>query len=484
MPHGQVSEILPARSDAAFDLVHDYSRRLDWDTLLQAAYLEEGGQAAAKGMTSVCVGRGWLGGIALRTVYVTFRRPTLAAVKMVNTPLFFESWAASIHHEDISAHESRITYTFHFTTKPRYLRRVLDPVVERIFTCETKKRLRALREFLARAKTAITCLFLAAFLFGLCDSSAFGQWQAQTVRTKSDFRGLCAVTPDVAWGSGTMGTYARTTDGGKTWLVGTVPGAEKLDFRDVEAFGEATAYLLSAGPGDASRIYKTMDGGKSWTMQFKSADPAAFLDAIAFWDQQNGIALGDPVNGRFQLIVTADGGATWKQLAPATLPAALPGEGAFAASGTCLVTHAGRDVWFATGGAKSARVFHSADRGRNWEVSETPIMAGAESAGIFSIAFRDPTHGMIVGGDYRKPTDIGATAAATSDGGKTWIFSTGGCLFARVWRGQRIAGSRWAPPARMFRWTTAPPGGCLIERTITASDSMTVKAGRLARKAA
>jgi photosystem II stability/assembly factor-like uncharacterized protein len=216
------------------------------------------------------------------------------------------------------------------------------------------------------------------------------------------------------------GTYARTTDGGKNWSVGTVPGAEKLDFRDVEAFGETTAYLLSAGPGDASRIYKTTDHGKSWVMQFKSADPAAFFDAIAFWDEKNGIALGDPVKGMFQLIVTKDGGANWKPLAAKTLPPALSGEGAFAASGTCLVTRYENDVWFATGSAKTARVFHSKDRGQNWEVSETPIVAGAESAGIFSIAFRDKHHGMIAGGDYRKPNDIVATAATTSDGGKTW----------------------------------------------------------------
>jgi photosystem II stability/assembly factor-like uncharacterized protein len=262
--------------------------------------------------------------------------------------------------------------------------------------------------------------FLAAILLGLCDESAFPQWQTQAIGTKADFRGLCVVSPTVAWASGTQGTFARTTDGGETWSVGTVPGAEKLDFRDVEAFGEATAYLLSAGPGDASRIYKTVDGGKSWAMQFKNADPAAFFDAVAFWDEQNGIAIGDPIKGVFQLIVTADAGGHWKPLAAKMLPPALPGEGAFAASGTCLVTHAERDVWFATGGAKTARVFHSQDRGQTWEVSETPIVAGGDSAGIFSIAFRDQHHGMIVGGDYRKPDEIGATAAITLDGGKTW----------------------------------------------------------------
>jgi photosystem II stability/assembly factor-like uncharacterized protein len=261
---------------------------------------------------------------------------------------------------------------------------------------------------------------LAVSLAGLCGLPAFAQWQAQAVDTKADFRGLCVVNPRCVWVSGTKGTYARTTDGGKTWSVDTVPGAEKLDFRDVEAFGEMTAYLLSVGPGDASRIYKTVDGGKTWTLQFRCADPKGFFDALAFWDEKNGIALGDPVDGRFQLIVTADGGAAWKPLASKALPAALPGEGAFAASGTCLVTHGDKDVWFATGGAKTARVFHSPDRGQTWTVSETPVAAGAESAGIFSITFRDAKHGLVVGGDYRKPDAAGASAAATSDGGKTW----------------------------------------------------------------
>src|ERR1051326_3737921 len=118
------------------------------------------------------------------------------------------------------------------------------------------------------------CL-LAAILLDLCGCVAFAQWQTQIIGSKADFRGLCVVSPNVAWVSGTKGTYARTTDGGKKWSIATVPGAQKLDFRAVRAFGETTAYLLSAGPGDASRIYKTIDAGKSWVMQFKSADPAA-----------------------------------------------------------------------------------------------------------------------------------------------------------------------------------------------------------------
>jgi hypothetical protein len=149
MAHGEISEILPAPSEVVFDLLHDYERRLEWDTLLSAAYLEDGCKAAAKGVTSVCVGRRSLGGIAIRTVYVSFQRPKLAAVKMLNSPVFFASWAASIHHEDIKENESRITYKFHFTSKPAFLRFVMEPFMVRVFAWETRKRLRALRAFLS-----------------------------------------------------------------------------------------------------------------------------------------------------------------------------------------------------------------------------------------------------------------------------------------------------------------------------------------------
>ena len=150
MAHGEVTAIIPAPSLSVFDLIHDYSRRLEWDTLLRAAYLDDGHTIAAKGATSVCVGRWSLGGIALKTIYVTFDRPALAAVKMLNQPPFFQSWAASIHHEDISPSESRITYKFQFTSRPRVLQFVLDLIMERVFVWETRKRLQALKTYFMR----------------------------------------------------------------------------------------------------------------------------------------------------------------------------------------------------------------------------------------------------------------------------------------------------------------------------------------------
>jgi hypothetical protein len=149
MNHGAVPLEMPASSGEVFDLLHDYNRRLEWDTLLSAAYLADGHERAELGATCVCVGRSILGRIALKTVYVTFDRPRLAAVKMVNSPPLFASWAASIRHDDLGPASSRLTYTWSFAARPRWLAWLLEPIMGRIFQWETRKRLKALRDFLA-----------------------------------------------------------------------------------------------------------------------------------------------------------------------------------------------------------------------------------------------------------------------------------------------------------------------------------------------
>jgi hypothetical protein len=150
MHHGTVSESMPAASAEVFDLLHDYNRRLDWDTLLSAAYLTEDHTQAGVGVASVCVGRWYLGCLALKTAYISFDRPRMAAVKMVNSPPFFGAWAASIHHEDTSLNSSLLTYTWTFTARPRWFAWLLEAIIGQIFQWETGKRLRALRNFLAQ----------------------------------------------------------------------------------------------------------------------------------------------------------------------------------------------------------------------------------------------------------------------------------------------------------------------------------------------
>ena len=254
----------------------------------------------------------------------------------------------------------------------------------------------------------------------ICSASLVAQtYTIQKSNTPENLRGLSAPSTKVVWASGTHGTYLRTTDGGNSWQAAQVPGAEALDFRDVEAFNADLAYLLSAGPGGLSRIYKTADGGKSWTLQFVNADPKGFFDCMAFWDRDHGIAVGDPVNGSFELITTDNGGRRWKPIPANSLPPAIDGEGAFAASGSCIAVQGRTNVWFATGG-KAARVFRSTDAGKTWSVADTPILHGADSSGIFSIAFRDAKHGVIAGGDYKQPEKDGPHLAFTDDGGLTW----------------------------------------------------------------
>jgi photosystem II stability/assembly factor-like uncharacterized protein len=246
------------------------------------------------------------------------------------------------------------------------------------------------------------------------------RWVPQASGTSVRFRGVSAVSASVAWASGSHGTFARTEDGGRTWTAAVVPGAEDMDFRDVEAFDARTAYLLSVGAGARSRIYKTTDGGRTWALQFKNLDPAAFFDAMAFWDEQSGIVVGDPIEGRFTIVRTFDGGLTWIDVPPRNVPPALPGEAAFAASGTCLVTQGARRAWFGTGGASEARVFRSTDRGFTWSAAVTPVVAGTSSAGIFSLAFADADAGVAAGGDYRKEGEPGDNLAVTADGGASW----------------------------------------------------------------
>lgn len=245
------------------------------------------------------------------------------------------------------------------------------------------------------------------------------QWIRQKVDTTASFRGLAVVNEKVVWASGTGGTVIRTVDGGKTWNVITVPGAEKLDFRDIEAFDANTAYILSIGNGDSSRIYKTTDGGKTWKLQFQNDDPKKFFDAIACWDMNNCIAMSDPVERIFPLLATSDGGAHWNLLTPKVPPAAKQDEAAFAASGTCLITQGKNTAFIATGGG-DARVFRSEDRGMTWSVTPTPIIKGGATQGVFSIAMQGAKNGTIVGGDYQKPEATMLTSAKTIDGGRTW----------------------------------------------------------------
>jgi photosystem II stability/assembly factor-like uncharacterized protein len=225
------------------------------------------------------------------------------------------------------------------------------------------------------------------------------------------------VNEKVAWASGTAGTFVLTKNGGETWLTARVAGADSLEFRDIHAVDEKTAYLLSAGSGSASRIYKTTDGGINWQLQFVNKNPAAFFDCFAFWDKESGLAFSDNVDGKFPLLRTANGGLYWEDLT--TAPPATKGEGAFAASGTCIATFGGRSAWVSTGAGEESRVLYTPDRGSTWKSFIAPVKHGTSTTGLTSIGFRTERFGIAAGGDIGAP-DGPASVILTADGGTTW----------------------------------------------------------------
>ena len=264
----------------------------------------------------------------------------------------------------------------------------------------------------------------------VCAIDANAQWLMEESGTSAGLRGIHAVDGNVAWASGTAGTVIRTTDGGAQWQRCAVPpGAEKLDFRGVWAWNSQRAAVMSIGNGDQSRLYKTTDGCTSWTQVYVNPDAAGFFDSILFVDEKRGAILGDPVDGEFVVLETADGGEHWSRVRNPGLRANPKGEGAFAASNSSLImTPVGQDLQFGTGGLGRARVVRAGSRFErpssthiDWSKSTAvPMAGGTESAGVFGLGYRDATHGIAVGGDYQKPTERSGTAAFTSDGGQSW----------------------------------------------------------------
>ena len=249
-------------------------------------------------------------------------------------------------------------------------------------------------------------------------ATAFGQnWVPQVSGVDAGLRGVSAVSDQIVWASGTGGTWLRTTDGGKVWKSGMVRGELGLDFRGVCAISETTAWLMSSGEGEKSRIYKTTDAGTTWNLQFTNPDPKGFWDAIAFRDGRHGMVAGDAVEGRMTVFTTSDAGAHWDRQ---QLPLVAGEEGAFAASNSSLRLAGKSEAWLGTGGKGAARVLHSKDGGKSWTASNTPLRNDGAAAGIFSLAFRDAKHGIAVGGDYSKDKETRQNFAVTADGGLTW----------------------------------------------------------------
>ncbi len=268
-------------------------------------------------------------------------------------------------------------------------------------------------------RSLLLIVFSAAAINGMAQDHWRSHQPTLTPQQSGTTQLLIAVSPvnaRVVWAAGAGGTYTVTSDGGTTWRSGVVPGAENLQFRDVQGVSDQVAYLMSIGNNTGDfRIYKTEDGGAHWTVQFQNKTVNAFYDCFAFWTPDRGITHSDSVSGVFPDIRTTDG-MTWHSIA-SNMPPALAGEASFSSSGTCIATEGQRNAWITTGGASIARILATRDGGDSWTAYDTPLVSNA-SAGGFSVAFRDPWHGIVGGGDLA--TNSAAQAATSDDGGKTW----------------------------------------------------------------
>ena len=248
-------------------------------------------------------------------------------------------------------------------------------------------------------------------------------WQPVSIDSNASLRGLCVFSDQEIWASGSRGTVAHSYDGGQTWRVKQIEGAERLDFRDIQAIDEGTAVVMSTGsPG---RIYRTTNGGGHWKLCYENENPQVFFDAISFWNKRYGVAMSDPIDGRLFLVGTNDGGKSWRPLPKSRMPELNRGEAGFAASGTniCTLGDKGLAVALANGstnqGSLTSRIMYSPDHGNTWSDWRTPILTN-KTSGVFSTCFVDRNHGCVVGGNFKKPEDTSSNYAVTEDGGETW----------------------------------------------------------------
>lgn len=255
-------------------------------------------------------------------------------------------------------------------------------------------------------KNGFTCIFILLFQFASAQKV-----EILSSGTKASFRGLSVPNDSTIWVSGSNGTVGKSTNGGKNWQWQQVPGFEKTDFRDIEARDSNTAIIM--GIAEPAYILRTVNGGKKWDIVYKNETKGMFLDAMDFYDSNNGMVVGDPIIGKIFLATTADGGKTWQEVPEANRPAADSGEACFASSGTNICMTDKNTYMLITGGLQSNLLV-------NGKIKRAlPILKGKESTGANSLAVHKKII-LIVGGDFMQKDSMAGNFIFSKNNGKKW----------------------------------------------------------------
>jgi photosystem II stability/assembly factor-like uncharacterized protein len=249
-----------------------------------------------------------------------------------------------------------------------------------------------------------TILFLlVSALSGLVMLSQNFSIHSVMLNNENRYRGLSVVDDSVAWISGSKGSYCITKNGGKLWQCNTVKGYDSIDFRSVYAWSEDRAIIASAG--QPCLLLLTNNGGKNWEIAYQNKNPNAFIDAIDFYNDSNGIALGDPIKNRMMFIQSSNGGKSWNEWNTEFCPLMDSGEAAFAASGTAMRFLSNGEIAFVSGGSK-ARLFIKNNNESVWRIFDSPFIQGETGQGIFSFIELDKQQLYLVGGDFKNENGI------------------------------------------------------------------------------
>lgn len=231
----------------------------------------------------------------------------------------------------------------------------------------------------------------------------------------TSIRAIYALNKEEMIFAGSRGDIGVTDDGGKNWELQYFKYKDSITphFRSIAKTSKSVFALSIANP---ALLYRVSFGEQK--IVYKEEHEKVFYDAMTFLDDKTGIAIGDPIDGCTSIIMTHDGGNTWKKIDCSKLPKVNEGEASFAASNTNIATYKD-NIWVVTGGVK-ARVLKSSDKGATWKIIETPIIQGDGPQGIYSVDFYNEKIGIVVGGNFSKPNENIANKAITTDGGETW----------------------------------------------------------------